>query len=204
MIVIQEIFGIDEYVRRDVDRWASLGFEAVAPVALRPARTGLRIARHDEAGMQGRHRPRHGQRRRNRPWPTSPPAATTGAAGQGVHRRLLLRRVHSLAGGRASSDGLAAGSSYYGSRVQANATLTPKCPTIVHFGRKDAAHSGRRGQGRGRGRPSGACRSTSTRTPATASTTRPAGRRRPAPSWPASARWSCSGGGLNPVGEANS
>ena len=31
VIVIQEIFGIDEHVRRDVDRWASLGWEAVAP-----------------------------------------------------------------------------------------------------------------------------------------------------------------------------
>jgi carboxymethylenebutenolidase len=35
-------------------------------------------------------------------------------------------------------DGLAAASSYYGSMVQANATLRPKCPTIVHLGRLDA------------------------------------------------------------------
>ncbi len=34
-------------------------------------------------------------------------------------------------------DGLAGASSYYGSLVQANAGLTPKCPTLVHLGRRD-------------------------------------------------------------------
>ena len=35
-------------------------------------------------------------------------------------------------------DGLSAASSYYGGGVAAAADLTPKCPTICHFGRKDA------------------------------------------------------------------
>jgi len=34
-------------------------------------------------------------------------------------------------------DGLAAGSSYYGGGVAAAADLTPRCPVICHFGRKD-------------------------------------------------------------------
>ena len=34
-------------------------------------------------------------------------------------------------------EGLSAASSYYGSMVQANATLKPMCPTIVHLGRLD-------------------------------------------------------------------
>jgi carboxymethylenebutenolidase len=33
--------------------------------------------------------------------------------------------------------GLSAGSSYYGGGVAAAADLTPKCPVIFHFGRKD-------------------------------------------------------------------
>jgi carboxymethylenebutenolidase len=40
-----------------------------------------------------------------------------------------------LAAGRL--DGLSGSSSYYGSMVKANATLKPKCPTIVHLGRLD-------------------------------------------------------------------
>ena len=31
VVVIQEIFGIDQYVRADVERWAKAGFEAIAP-----------------------------------------------------------------------------------------------------------------------------------------------------------------------------
>jgi carboxymethylenebutenolidase len=41
-----------------------------------------------------------------------------------------------LAAGRL--EGLSGSSSYYGSMVQANAGLKPKCPTIVHLGRLDA------------------------------------------------------------------
>ena len=44
VVVIQEIFGIDQYVRADVERWARAGFEAIAPawspfLIISPART---------------------------------------------------------------------------------------------------------------------------------------------------------------------
>ena len=51
VIVIQEIFGIDEHVRRDVDRWASLGYEAVAPGLYERREPGF-VAHHDEAGIK--------------------------------------------------------------------------------------------------------------------------------------------------------
>src|SRR6202046_5725813 len=51
VIVIQEIFGIDEHVKRDVDRWASLGYEAVAPALYERREPGF-IAHHDEAGIK--------------------------------------------------------------------------------------------------------------------------------------------------------
>ena len=76
VIVIQEIFGIDEHVKRDVDRWASLGYEAVAPALYERREPGF-TAHHDEDGITGWHRPRHGDARASRCWPTSPPAATT-------------------------------------------------------------------------------------------------------------------------------
>ena len=34
-------------------------------------------------------------------------------------------------------EGISAGSSYYGGGVAGSADLTPKCPVICHFGRKD-------------------------------------------------------------------
>src|SRR5438270_14089924 len=50
VIVVQEIFGLDEHVRRDVDRWASLGFEAVAPSLYDRRQPGF-VAGHDQDGM---------------------------------------------------------------------------------------------------------------------------------------------------------
>src|ERR1700742_3208850 len=48
VIVIQEIFGIDEHVKRDVDRWASLGFEAVAPALYERREPGFHAAHSEE------------------------------------------------------------------------------------------------------------------------------------------------------------
>ena len=98
-IVIQEIFGIDQYVRADVERWASVGYEAVAPVTCTTARSRLRVG-HDDDGMAG-HR-RHGEAK-----PEDALADIAGlhrlpeAARCGVHRRLLLWRRDRLAGRRA-------------------------------------------------------------------------------------------------------
>src|ERR1700735_886107 len=50
VIVIQEIFGVDEYVRADVERWAGLGFEVLAPSMYDRSHPGLDVG-HDEAGM---------------------------------------------------------------------------------------------------------------------------------------------------------
>src|SRR4051812_35839276 len=51
VIVVQEIFGIDEHIRRDVDRWADLGFEAIAPSLYDRREPGF-VSAHDQAGMQ--------------------------------------------------------------------------------------------------------------------------------------------------------
>ena len=50
VIVIQEIFGIDQYVRADVARWAKAGYEAIAP-ALFDRRQHDFVAPHDQEGI---------------------------------------------------------------------------------------------------------------------------------------------------------
>src|SRR3954466_11159592 len=50
VIVIQEIFGIDRHVRADVERWAKMGYEAIAP-SLFDRRERNFTAEHDEAGI---------------------------------------------------------------------------------------------------------------------------------------------------------
>jgi carboxymethylenebutenolidase len=134
--VIQEIFGIDEHVRRDVDRWASLGFEAVGPSLYERREPGF-TAHHDEAGI-----------RAGIAHAMATPREQVLADLAGCRDYLAPRGKVAVVGycyggsyawiAAGELDGLAAASSYYGSMVQANAGLTPKCPTIVHLGRLDA------------------------------------------------------------------
>ena len=136
VIVIQEIFGIDEHVRRDVDRWASLGFEAVAPGLYERREPGF-TAHHDEAGIKAGIA--HAMAS-----PREQVLADLAACRDYLAPRGKVMVVGYCYGGSytwiaaGELDGIAAASSYYGSMVQANAGLTPKCPTIVHLGRQDA------------------------------------------------------------------
>ena len=136
VIVIQEIFGIDEHVRRDVDRWASLGFEAVGPSLYERREAGF-TAGHDEAGIRAGIA--HAMAT-----PREQVLADLGGCRDFLAPRGKVTVVGYCYGGSfawiaaGELDGLAAASSYYGSMVQANAALAPKCPTIVHLGRLDA------------------------------------------------------------------
>jgi carboxymethylenebutenolidase len=136
VIVIQEIFGIDEHVKRDVDRWASLGFEAVAPGLYERREPGF-TAHHDEAGIKAGIA--HAMAS-----PREQVLADIAACRDYLAPRGKVMVVGYCYGGSyawlaaGNLDGIAAASSYYGSMVQANATLKPKCPTVVHLGRQDA------------------------------------------------------------------
>jgi carboxymethylenebutenolidase len=136
VIVIQEIFGIDEHVKRDVDRWASLGYEAVAPALYERREPGF-IAHHDEAGIKAGIAHAMGT-------PREQVLADIAACRDYLKEKGKVCIVGYCYGGSfawiaaGEVGGLAAASSYYGSMVQANANLKPMCPTIVHLGRLDA------------------------------------------------------------------
>ncbi|MEO7025995.1 MAG: dienelactone hydrolase family protein [Caulobacteraceae bacterium] len=135
VIVVQEIFGLDEHVRRDADRWASLGFEALAP-SLFDRREKDFLAGHDAAGMQA-------GIAHARATPLDQALTDIAACRNDLAPRGKVFVVGYCYGGSLAwlaagkLDGLAGASSYYGSLVQANAALKPLCPTIVHLGRKD-------------------------------------------------------------------
>ncbi|HEY2049647.1 MAG TPA: dienelactone hydrolase family protein [Caulobacteraceae bacterium] len=135
VIVLQEIFGIDEHMRRDVDRWASLGYEAIAPSLFDRRQPGF-VAHHDQAGM------------------TAGIGHAMGSPIDQVLADIAAVRDHLAPAGKVfvvgycyggslawiaagRLDGLSGASSYYGSLVQGNATLKPRCPTIIHLGRLD-------------------------------------------------------------------
>ena len=51
IVVVQEIFGLDQYVHADVARWSALGFEVLAPSIFDRAEPGF-VAEHDPQGFQ--------------------------------------------------------------------------------------------------------------------------------------------------------
>jgi len=136
VIVIQEIFGIDQYVRADVERWAKAGFEAIAPAMYDRTHPGLDVG-HDDAGMPIA----FGAMREGKP---ENALGDLSACIDFLKSRGPVFVVGYCYGGAMTwqaagrLDGLAAASSYYGGGVAGAADLTPKCPTICHFGRLDA------------------------------------------------------------------
>ena len=54
VIVVQEIFGIDDYVKADVERWSQNGFEVLAPSMYDRIETGF----HAPPTMKRAHRQR--------------------------------------------------------------------------------------------------------------------------------------------------
>jgi carboxymethylenebutenolidase len=135
VIVIQEIFGIDQYVKADVERWSKLGFEAVAPSMYDRVEPGF-VAEHDETGMaaafgaMGKAKPEDALADIAACIAFLAPRGPVFIVGYCYGGAMVWQSVGRLSG-------LAAGSSYYGGGVAAAADLTPKCPVICHFGRKD-------------------------------------------------------------------
>ncbi|HEY5071128.1 MAG TPA: dienelactone hydrolase family protein [Caulobacteraceae bacterium] len=135
VVVVQEIFGLDEHVRRDVDRWASLGFEALAPSLYDRREAGF-VSGHDPAGMAA-------GIAHARATPLDQALSDIAACRDDLAQRGKVFIVGYCYGGSLTwlaagkLDGFSAASSYYGSMVQANSELKPRCPTIVHLGRLD-------------------------------------------------------------------
>lgn len=136
VIVLQEIFGIDRHVRADVERWAKMGYEAIAP-SLFDRRQRNFTAEHDAAGLQA-------GIAHARATPLAQALGDIAACRDFLTKHGgKVRVVGYCYGGSlawlsaAKVEGIAASSSYYGSLVQANAELKPLCPVIVHLGRTD-------------------------------------------------------------------
>ena len=135
IVIIQEIFGIDKYVVEDVERWAGLGFEAIAPSMFDRQAPGY-VAEHDERGFEtGRkYAGENGQ---------ANPVSDIQACIDTLKDKGPVFIVGYCYGGTAAwsaaakCSGLAAASSYYGGGVAAMAELPLHCPIICHFGRKD-------------------------------------------------------------------
>ncbi|HEX4199491.1 MAG TPA: dienelactone hydrolase family protein [Caulobacteraceae bacterium] len=135
VVVIQEIFGIDQYVRADVQRWSELGFEVLAPSMYDRTHPGLDVG-HDDEGMAKAFgavreaKPEHALADIQACIDYLKPRGPVFIVGYCYGGAMVWQAAGRL-------EGLSAGSSYYGGGVAGAADLTPKIPVICHFGRKD-------------------------------------------------------------------
>jgi carboxymethylenebutenolidase len=134
-VVVQEIFGLDQYVHADVARWSALGFEVLAPSIFDRAEPGF-VAEHDPQGFQtgvG-----YVQKVGIDAMLSDIQACIDELAPRGPVFAVgycLGGSLVWLAAGKLK--GLAAGAAYYGSMIAANAELPLNAPVVVHLGRKD-------------------------------------------------------------------
>ena len=138
LVLIQEIFGVTEHIRQQCDAFAEQGYEVWAPSLFDREAPGLQLGRSPEDLQQAMKLARELH-------PFALSVADTQTCIDALKPRGPVYLTGYCYGGTVTwavacrSDNLAAASGYYGSQIPAMATQTPKCPTILHFGRLDTS-----------------------------------------------------------------
>jgi carboxymethylenebutenolidase len=134
IVVIQEIYGVNAHIRDVCDRYAMLGYRAIAPAIYD------RQQRHAEFGYSGEEMQKIRALRAGIDWTRLLPldvAATIAAL-----RPLRVGMVGYCLGGSvtwmaACRLGIEAGACYYPTDIAKQYTDLPSCPVIVHFAERD-------------------------------------------------------------------
>jgi carboxymethylenebutenolidase len=137
VIVLQEMFGVNEHIRAVADRFATAGYVAIAPVLFDRARRGATLG-YDAASAE------EGLKLQEEVGTDAPIAdiqaaielvrdlGKVGVVGYGWGGYLAY-----AAGNRAS--GLACAVAYYGTGIAGDFWEKRKVPTLLHFGSNDTA-----------------------------------------------------------------
>ncbi|MFT3725965.1 MAG: dienelactone hydrolase family protein [Hyphomonadaceae bacterium] len=138
VIVIQEIFGLSDHIKEMTDRFGAAGYEAIAPSMYDRAERGFIVqARDVAAGMARGRELAMGNGQDNAMNDVGGVFDVLSKSGKVCITGYCYGGTMSwLAGSKIP--GLAAASCYYGGNIPQMVGLTPKCPTICHFGAKDA------------------------------------------------------------------
>lgn len=137
IVVVQEIFGVNDHIRRVADGYAADGYRVIAPALFDRVKPGVNLA-YDDAGVA--------EGRAIREKITFDDALADVAAAQAALRDAgKLGIVGYCWGGTvtwlgaARLAGFAAAASYYGGGIGKFAAEKPRCPAQCHFGEKDHA-----------------------------------------------------------------
>lgn len=135
LLLIQEIFGVTDHIRELADGFAADGYEVIAPSFYDRLERGFQAPYDQESIAKG---VRYSQ---ETPWDQvaadaaaavqalKPPVFVTGFCWGGAATWLTACRV----------PGVSAAACFYGRRISELKDETPRCPTILHFGKTDAS-----------------------------------------------------------------
>lgn len=137
MIVIQEIFGVNDHIRSVCDRVAANGYIAVAPALQDRAQKGFEVGYTPadvDKGREVRGKVKNEDSlkdlRATFDYLKAQNAGRIGTVGYCWGGSLAWLAATEI-------DGLAVAISYYGGEVANNTDKTSKCPVMFHFGAKD-------------------------------------------------------------------
>jgi carboxymethylenebutenolidase len=136
VVVIQEIFGVNEHIRSVVDRYASFGYHAIAPALFDRVETGVELD-YDTDGMT-KGRELAGAIRWD-PAMLDIAATVAHVAPTGPVGVVGYCFGGSLAWLSADELPVAAAVGYYGGQIHSLNERAPKAPTMLHFGALDHA-----------------------------------------------------------------
>lgn len=138
LIVIQEIFGVNQHMREVADGYAAAGFHAIAPALYDRLAPGVELG-YDDVGIKRGLDLRAGavdtaltDIDATRSHLAKAGCSKIGAVGFCWGGSLVWRSAAQL-------NGLAAGVAYYGGEVPHLRDLTAQCPVMAHFGEQDAS-----------------------------------------------------------------
>ena len=134
IVVIQEIFGVNEHIRSVVDRYAAFGYHAVAPALFDRGKPGVELDYDSDGIAQGR-----GMADEIKWEPAMHDLAATVAhvAGTGPVGVVGYCFGGSLAWLSANELPVAAAVGYYGGQIYSLIDRDPAVPTMLHFGELD-------------------------------------------------------------------
>jgi len=135
LVLIQEIFGVTDHIREVADGFAEDGYEVIAPAFFDRQQRGFE-ASYEQGDMA-----RAVALSQAAPWDE-----VTGDAQSAIDALQGPVFVAGFCWGGAASwavaarcEGVAAAACFYGRRISELIDETPRCPTILHFGKTDAS-----------------------------------------------------------------
>jgi carboxymethylenebutenolidase len=136
VVVVQEIFGVNDHIRRVADGYAADGYRVIAPALFDRVRPGIELGYADADIAEGRKI--RGQLSFEQALADVEAARKAlGDRNIGIVGYCWGGTVTWLAAARIA--GFAAAASYYGGGIGQFAAEHPRCPTQCHFGEKDHA-----------------------------------------------------------------